>query len=157
MFSKRNREHVSIELWKHEWKFGSLEEREMLWEHMPQARVSTALFVKRQQSPKIFFFTWEKNVTNAKLSLRDPGNPKWMDFHKFYFYKLAFMLNVTSNSENETFFKLHEFVSLPKLESSLNVTSKVIWNRIKARKSKSREQYDCKFFFRLDGTCNSMI
>ena len=60
----------------------------------------------------------------VELGLRDPGN--LMDFHKFYFYKLAFMLNVTSNSENETFFKLHEFVSLPKLESSLNVTLKVI-------------------------------
>ena len=36
------------------------------------------------------------------------------------------MLNVTSKSENETFLKLHEFVSLPKLESSRNVTSKVI-------------------------------
>ena len=45
--------------------------------------------------------------------------------------------------------------SLPKLESSRNVTSKVISNRIKARRSKSTEQYDCKLFFRLDGTCNS--
>ena len=59
------------------------------------------------------------------------------------------MLNVTSESENET------YVSLPKLESSRNVTSKVTSNRIKARKSKSTEQYDCKLFFRLDGTCNS--
>ena len=49
------------------------------------------------------------------------------------------MLNVTSKSENETFLKLHEFVSLPKLESSRNVTSKVISYRIKARKSKSTE------------------
>ena len=30
-------------------------------------------------------------------------------------------------------------------------------NRIKARKPKSTEQYDCKLFFRLDGTCNSMV
>ena len=36
------------------------------------------------------------------------------------------MLNVTSKSENETFLKLHKFVSLLKLESSRNVTSKVI-------------------------------
>ena len=48
-------------------------------------------------------------------------------------------------------------MSLPKLESSLNVTSKVISYRIKARKSKSTEQYDWKLFFRLDGTCNSMV
>ena len=35
---------------------------------------------------------------------------------------------------------------------------KVISNCIKARKSKSTEQYDCKLFFRLaDGTCNSMV
>ena len=27
----------------------------------------------------------------------------------------------------------------------------------KARESKSTEQYDCKLFFRLDGTCNSMV
>ena len=54
------------------------------------------------------------------------------------------------------FLKLHEFVSLPKLESSRNVTLKVISNRVKARKSKSTEQYDCKLFFRLDGRCNSM-
>ena len=27
-----------------------------------------------------------------------------MDFHKYYFAKFAFMLNVTSKSENETFF-----------------------------------------------------
>ena len=37
------------------------------------------------------------------------------------------------------------------------MTSKVISNRIKARKSKSTEQYDCKLFFRLDGTCNSIV
>ena len=61
------------------------------------------------------------------------------------------MLNVTSKSENETFLKLHEFVSLPKLESSRNVTLKVISNHIKA----STEQYNCKLFFCLDGTCNS--
>ena len=48
-------------------------------------------------------------------------------------------------------------MSLPKLESSRNVTSKVISNRIKARKSKSTEQNDCKLFFRLDGTCNSIV
>ena len=68
------------------------------------------------------------------------------------------MLNVTSKSENETF-QLHEFVSLPKLDSSRNVTSKVISNRIKSRKSKSTEQYDCELFFRLDDTSygNSMI
>ena len=66
------------------------------------------------------------------------------------------MLNVTSKSEDETFLiKRIEFVSLPKLESSRNVTSNVTSNRIKARKSKSTEQYDCKLFFRLDGTCNS--
>ena len=67
------------------------------------------------------------------------------------------MLNVTSKSENETFLKLHEFVSLLKLESSHNMTSKVISNRAKARKSKSTEQYDCKLFFCLDGRCNSMV
>ena len=48
-------------------------------------------------------------------------------------------------------------MSLPKLESPRNVTSKVISNGIKARKSKSTEQYDCKLFFRLDGTCNSRV
>ena len=48
--------------------------------------------------------------------------------------------------------------NLEKLESSArNVTSKVISNRIKAKKSKSTEQYDCKVFFRLDGTCNSIV
>ena len=60
------------------------------------------------------------------------------------------MLNVTSKSENETFL-------ITRIESLRNVTSKVISNRIKARKSKSTEQYDCKLFFRLDGTCNSMV
>ena len=54
------------------------------------------------------------------------------------------------------FLKLHEFVRLPKLESSRNVTSKVS-NRVKARKSKSIEQYDCKLFFRLDGRSNPMV
>ena len=46
-------------------------------------------------------------------------------------------------------------MSLPKLESLRNVTSKVISNLIKTRRSQSPEQYDCKLFFRLDGTCNS--
>ena len=76
-----------------------------------------------------------------------------MDFHKNFFKKLAF----TSKSENETFLKLHEFVSLLKLESSRNVTSKVISNHAKARKSKSTEQYDGKLFFRLNGTCVSIV
>ena len=40
---------------------------------------------------------------------------------------------------------------------SLNVTSKVISNRIIARISKSTGQYDGKLFFRLDCTCNSMV
>ena len=39
-----------------------------------------------------------------ELGLRDPGNLKQMDFHKYSFSKLAFMLNETSKSENETFF-----------------------------------------------------
>ena len=39
------------------------------------------------------------------------------------------MLNVTSKNKNKTF-ELQEFVGLPKLESSRNVTSKVISNRI---------------------------
>ena len=34
---------------------------------------------------------------------------------------------------------------------------KVISNRIRARKSKSTEQYDCKLFFHLDGRCNAMV
>ena len=46
-------------------------------------------------------------------------------------------------------------MSLPKLESSRNVTSKVKSHQ--ARKSKSTEKYECKLFFRLDGTCNSMV
>ena len=80
-----------------------------------------------------------------------------MDFHKYSFAKLAFMLNVTSKSENETIL-IHVFVSLPKLESSRNVTSKVISNRIKARKSNSTEEnVSVKLFFRLDGTCNSIV
>ena len=40
----------------------------------------------------------------------------------------------------------NEFVSLPKLEPSRNVTGHIAY-RIKARKSKSTEQYDCKLFF----------
>ena len=48
-------------------------------------------------------------------------------------------------------------MSLRKLESSRNVTSKVISNRIKARKSKSTEQCNCKLFSCLDGTCNSIV
>ena len=37
------------------------------------------------------------------------------------------------------------------------VTQRDINRIIKARKSKSTEQYDCKLFFRLDGTCNSIV
>ena len=57
-----------------------------------------------------------------------------MDFHNYSFSKLAFMPNVPRHSKSEN-------VSLPKLELSRNVTSKVISNRIKARKSKSTEPY----------------
>ena len=85
-----------------------------------------------------------------ELGLRDPENLKLMDFHKYSFSKFAFMLNATSKSENET-------ILITQIESSRNVTSKVISNRIKARKSESTEQYDCKLFFRLDGTCNSIV
>ena len=48
-------------------------------------------------------------------------------------------------------------MSLPKLKPSRNATSKAISNRTKARKTKSTEQYDCKLFFLLDGTCNSVV
>ena len=54
---------------------------------------NTRDFVKQRQSPKIFFFTWEKNITNARTG-----------FKRNY-------LNVTSKSEN--------VVSLPKLESGV--------------------------------------
>ena len=64
------------------------------------------------------------------------------------------MLNVTSKSENETFSKLHEFVSLLVTQHDIKGH---ISNRAKARKSKSTEQYDCKLFFCLDGRCNSMV
>ena len=47
--------------------------------------------------------------------------------------------------------------SLPKLEPLCNVTSYSRSNCIKARKSKSIEQNDCKLFFRLDGRCNPMV
>ena len=46
-------------------------------------------------------------------------------------------------------------MSLPKLESSRNVTSKVTFPQ--AGKSKSTEQYDCKLFFRLDGTWSNYL
>ena len=46
-----------------------------------------------------------------------------MDFHKYPFLKLAFMLNITSKSENETFL-------ITQIELSRNVKSKVISNRI---------------------------
>ena len=67
------------------------------------------------------------------------------------------MLNVTSKSENEMFLlrRLCEFTE------TWVVTQRDIEGHIishKARKSKSTEQYheyDCKLFFRLDGTCYS--
>ena len=52
---------------------------------------------------------------------------------------------------------MRRFNYTQKLEWSRNMTSKVISNRIKARKSKSTEQCDCKLFFRLDGACNSVV
>ena len=42
-----------------------------------------------------------------ELGLRDPGNLKEMDFHKYSFSKLAFMLNVARD--------IFVYVSLPKL------------------------------------------
>ena len=41
-----------------------------------------------------------------ELGLRESWNLKQMDFRKYSFQKLAFKLNVTSKSENETFFKI---------------------------------------------------
>ena len=38
-----------------------------------------------------------------ELGLRELRNLKYMDFHRYSFSKLAFMLNITSKSENETF------------------------------------------------------
>ena len=38
-----------------------------------------------------------------ELDLRDPGNLKFMDFHKYFFSKLAFLLNVISKSEKWDF------------------------------------------------------
>ena len=36
---------------------------------------NTRDFGKQQQSPEIFFFTWEKNVTNARTGFKRPGKP----------------------------------------------------------------------------------
>ena len=71
-----------------------------------------------------------------------------MDFHKYSFYKLAFMLNVTGKSENETFFLITQICEF----TETWVVTQVISNRSEARNSKSKEQYDYKLFFRLDGT-----
>ena len=70
------------------------------------------------------------------------------------------MLNVTSKSENETFLltRICEFTET--WVATQRDIGGHITDRIKARKSKSTEQYheyDCKLFFRLDGTCNSMV
>ena len=75
-----------------------------------------------------------------------------MDFHKLFFFKIS--LNAKHYQQK---WKWDVFGSLQKLESSHNVTSKVISNCIKARKSKSTEQYDGKLFFRLNGTCVSIV
>ena len=62
------------------------------------------------------------------------------------------MLNVTSKSENETFLitRICEFTE------TWAVTQRDIKGHMKSnfkgRKSESTE-YDCKLFFRLDGTC----
>ena len=90
-----------------------------------------------------------------ELGLSDPGNLEPMDFHKFSFSKLAFMLNVTRKSENKTFLmtRICEFTE------TWVITQRYIKGHIKARESKSTQQYDCKLFFciRLDGTCNSIV
>ena len=38
-----------------------------------------------------------------ELGLRDPGNLKQMDFHKYSFSELPFMLNVTRKSKMRRF------------------------------------------------------
>ena len=66
------------------------------------------------------------------------------------------MLNVTSKRENETFL----ITWICEFTETWVVTQRDIEghiNRVKARKSKSIEQYDCKLFFRLDGRCNPMV
>ena len=75
-----------------------------------------------------------------------------MDFHKYSFSKLAFMLKVTSKSENETF-----FLNYTNLWVYRNLSRHATWHQRSYRKSKSTEQYDCKLFFRLDGTRNSLV
>ena len=66
---------------------GTLGEREMLWGHKPQATVSTVLFfVKQQRSPKSDFSSLEKRMQQLlEPGLKDPGNLKKMDFHKYSF------------------------------------------------------------------------
>ena len=63
-----------------------------------------------------------------------------MDFHKYSSWKLAFMLNVTSKSENETFL-------ITRIESSRNVTSKVISNRIKQGNQNPQNNMIASFSF----------
>ena len=72
-----------------------------------------------------------------------------MDFHKYSFSKLAFMVNVTSKSENETFL----ITRICDFTETWVVTQRGIKGHIT-----STEQFDdCKLFFRLDGTCNSIV
>ena len=65
------------------------------------------------------------------------------------------MLNFFTKSENETFLItwICEFTETWVI-LQCNITGRI---KSKARKSKSTAQYDCKLFFRLDGTCNSMV
>ena len=62
------------------------------------------------------------------------------------------MLNVTSKSESESFLitRMCEFTETW-VVTQRDIEGRIVSNHIKA----STEQYDCKLFFRLDGTCNS--
>ena len=77
---------------------------------------------------------------------------------RIFLKKLAFILNVTSKSENDT------FIIAWTCPVYRNLSRHATWHQrsyqiafVKAKKSKSTEQYDCKLFFRFDGTCNLMV
>ena len=64
---------VAIELYKHEWKFGWT--REMLWEHEPQASVSTA-FSSYPKLSRVFVELDRNTEYMFSISLRKQRDEK---------------------------------------------------------------------------------
>ena len=101
----------------------------------------------------MFFFTWEKNVTNARTWFKRPSKPYVDGFPQVFFLKISLYAKGYEQKWKWDVFWVYR-----------NLSCHATWHQRSylivlkpALKQGNQNPQACMLFFRLDGTCYSMV